>query len=251
MRPSCFDADAAMNIAVIGCGYVGLVTGACLAEMGNTVTCIDSDAHKLAQLQMGLVPFFEPGLESLLQQNAQARTGLDILAAVAQANEIQKQWASGVIASRFGHRLHGRRFAVWGLSFKPDTDDLREAPSLAIIADLIAAGAQLRAHDPVAMPRARREWPQAWFDTGALQLVDSPLAAVEGADALVLVTEWKPFRSPDFAAIAARMRGRLIVDGRNQYDPAQLRAMGFDYAGVGRGAVRLSLPTPQAEPAGA
>jgi len=188
---------------------------------------------------------FPKDVRALIDMARQARTDLDILAAVAQVNEVQKQWASGIIASRFGHRLHGRRFAVWGLSFKPDTDDLREAPSLAIIADLIAAGAQLRAHDPVAMPRARREWPQAWFDTGALQLVDSPLAAVEGADALVLVTEWKPFRSPDFAAIAARMRGRLIVDGRNQYDPAQLAAMGFDYAGVGRGAARLPVAQPE------
>ena len=454
-----------MNITVIGCGYVGLVTGACLAETGNSVTCIDSDAQKVAQLQMGLVPFFEPGLETLVQRNLQqrrlrfaaepgaaiagasvvfiavgtpplahggadtrqvfeaaetvgrhmspgcivaskstapvgtaerihaildraakqrgiasghevvanpeflregsavqdfmspdrvvlglqdaraervmrglyapfqksgqllvmglrdaeltkyaanamlatrisfmnemarlcdalgvdvknlrrgigsdarighsylhagcgyggscfpkdvralidmgrqARTDLDILAAVAHVNDVQKQWAAGVIAGRFGHRLQGRRFAVWGLSFKPGTDDLREAPALALISDLLAAGARVYAHDPVAMPRARREWPQQWFESGALQLTVSPLDAVEGADALVLMTEWKLFREPDFDQIRQRMRGRLIVDGRNQYDPEQLRTLGYDYTGVGRGAAN-ALPQDCAE----
>lgn len=444
-----------MNIAVIGCGYVGLVTGACFAETGSRVTCIDSDAHRIAQLRMGLLPFFEPGLGALVHHNAhrkrlsfavdaaaaiagadvvfiavgtpplahggadtrqildaaatigrhmaagcivvnkstapvgtaeqvravldraarqrglacghavvanpeflregsavrdfmhpdrvvlgvdgarpeqvmrslyapfvqgrerllvmglrdaeltkyaanamlatrisfmnemarlcdalsadienlrrgigsdsrighaylhagcgyggscfpkdlralidmarQARSDLDILAAVNQVNEAQKQWASGVIAGCFGHRLQGRRFAVWGLSFKPGTDDLREAPALAIISDLLAAGAQVCAHDPVAMPRARREWPQQWFESGVLQLAADPLDAVDGADALLLVTEWNSFRSPDFAEIGRRMRGRLVVDGRNQYDPQQWHDRGFEYAGVGRG----------------
>ena len=110
-----------------------------------------------------------------------------------------------------------------------------------LIADLLGAGAQVIAYDPVAMPRAQAEWPAQWFESGALQLAADPYEAAEGVDALVLVTEWKPFRSPDFAAIKARMRGNLIIDGRNQYDPRQLRALGFDYRGVGRGAERPRL----------
>ena len=178
---------------------------------------------------------FPKDVRALLDMARKARSDLDILEAVAQVNDTQKQWAAGVIAGRFGHRLQGRRFAVWGLSFKPGTDDLREAPALAIITDLLAAGARVCAYDPVAMPRARREWPQQWFESGALQLSASPLDAVDGADALLLVTEWKTFRSPDFAEIGRRMRGRLIVDGRNQYDPQLLQGRGFEYTGVGRG----------------
>lgn len=444
-----------MNIVVMGCGYVGLVTGACLAEMGNTVACVDNDARKVAQLRMGMVPFFEPGLESLVQRNTQqhrlafsadassvlvkanvvfiavgtppladggadtrqvmaaaeeigsympagcivvgkstapvgtagrireildraatvrglacthdvvanpeflregaavrdfmgpdrviigaesdraervmrelyapfvrnrerllimglreaeltkyaanamlatrisfmnemarlcaaldadvesvrrgigadARIGYSylyagcgyggscfpkdvralidmarrcgvepgILTAVTRVNDAQKQWAFEVIASRYGTKLQGRKFAVWGLAFKPETDDLREAPALTIISALIAAGARVCAHDPVAMPRARREWPQEWFSSGRLEFADEPYAALDDADALLLVTEWKPFRVPDFQAIRTRLRGRLIVDGRNQYEPRQMQALGFDYCGVGRG----------------
>ena len=445
-----------MNIVVMGSGYVGLVTGACLAEMGNLVTCIDSDTRRVAQLRLGILPFFEPGLESLVQRNSQQRRlsfgsdardalaaaglvfiavgtpplahggadtrhvmaaaaeigqhmqpgcvvvnkstapvgtvqrirdildraaaqrglayshevvanpeflregtavhdfmspdrvviGVDseraertmralyapfvrhherlivmgvrdaelskyaanamlatrisfmnemarlcdalgadienvrrgigsdtrigysylyagcgyggscfpkdvralidmarqarvesgILAAVARTNEAQKQWASEIIAERYGHRLQGRRFGIWGLSFKPNTDDLREAPAITIIADLLAAGAKVVAHDPVAMPRAREQLPAAWLVTGALQFAEDPYLALEGVDALVLATEWKPYRAPDFEAMKARMRGRLIIDGRNQYDPQQMLALGFEYRGVGRGA---------------
>ena len=451
-----------MNIVVMGCGYVGLVTGACLAEMGNLVTCVNSEARKVAQLRLGILPFFEPGLESLAQRNSQqhrlsftsdpgttladaevvfiavgtpplvhggadtryvmtsaaeigqhmqpgcvvvnkstapvgtvqrirdvldraaAQRGLtyshdvvanpeflregtavqdfmnpdrviigsdgeraervmrglyapfvrnhermivmgvrdaeltkyaanamlatrisfmnemarlcdalgvdvenvrrgigsdtrigysylyagcgyggscfpkdvralidmarqakvepNILDAVTRTNETQKQWVSEVIAGRYGHRLQDRRFAVWGLSFKPNTDDLREAPAVTIIGDLLAAGAKVMAYDPVAMPRAREELPAAWMVSGALQFADDPYIALDGVDALVLATEWKPFRSPDFDAMKARMRGRLIVDGRNQYDPQQMRALGFEYCGVGRGVAFAQVP---------
>ena len=457
-----------MNIVVMGCGYVGLVTGACLAEMGNLVTCVDSDVRKVAQLRLGILPFFEPGLESLAQRNSQqrrlsftsdpraaladaevvfiavgtpplahggadtrhvmasaaeigrhmqpgcvvvnkstapvgtvqrirdvldsaaAQRGLtcsqdvvanpeflregtavhdfmnpdrviigtdgeraervmrglyapfvrtherlivmgvrdaeltkyaanamlatrisfmnemarlcdalgadiesvrrgigsdtrigysylyagcgyggscfpkdvralidmarqakvepNILDAVTRTNEAQKLWASEVIAERYGHRLQGRRFGLWGLSFKPNTDDLREAPAIAIIGDLLAAGARVLAYDPVAMPRAREELPAAWLVSGALQFADDPYGALDGVDALVLATEWKPFRSPDFDAMKARMRGRLIVDGRNQYDPQQMRGLGFEYCGVGRGAAFAQVPEVTAGP---
>ncbi len=457
-----------MNIVVMGCGYVGLVTGACLAEMGNLVTCVDSNPRKIAQLRLGILPFFEPGLESLVQRNSQQRRlsfsndpgaaiaaagvvfiavgtpplahggadtryvmavaadiaqhmpagcivvnkstapvgtvqrirdildrtaaqrglayshevvanpeflregtavhdfmspdrvilgvegeraervmrglyapfvrqherlivmglrdaeltkyaanamlatrisfmnemarlcdalGVDvesvrrgigsdtrigysylyagcgyggscfpkdvralidmarqarvepgIMTAVARTNDAQKLWAAEMVAERFGHRLQGRRFAVWGLAFKPNTDDLREAPAVTIIGDLLAAGARVVAHDPVAMPRAREELPAAWLVSGALQFAEDPYAALEGVDALVLATEWKPFRSPDFEAMKARMRGRLIIDGRNQYDPQQIRALGFEYCGVGRGAAFAQTPQATAWP---
>ncbi len=458
-----------MNIVVMGCGYVGLVTGACLAEMGNLVTCVDSDARRVSQLRLGVLPFFEPGLESLIQRNSQQRRlsftnnlqaainvagmvfiavgtpplphggadasqvlaaaadigramqpgcivinkstapvgtverirgalicaladrglsiapavvanpeflregsavqdfmspdrvviGVDdvlaeqalrrlyapfvrnherlivmsvrdaeltkyaanamlatrisfmnemarlcdalgadvenvrrgigadarigysylyagcgyggscfpkdvralidmgrlagvepgILRAVINTNEEQKSWALRVIASRLGSELQGRRIAVWGLSFKPNTDDLRESPAITIIRGLLAAGAQVRAHDPVAMLRARAELPAAWFARGALSFVENPYLALENSDALVLATEWKPYRAPDFEEMKRRMRGRLIVDGRNQYDPQQMRTLQFDYWGVGRGVALTSLPVQALAPA--
>lgn len=451
-----------MNVVVVGSGYVGLVTGVCLAEMGNLVTCIDSDPRRVAQLRLGIVPFFEPGLESLMQRNFQQRrlsfssdsrdsiaaadivfiavgtpqlengaadtrqvmaaaedvarnarpgcvisnkstspvgtaeavrelaarvmqarglaerlevvsnpeflregsavddfmrpdrivvgvdnehaervmrelyapfirnhdrlivmglrdaeltkyaanamlatrisfmnemarlcnaTGADVesvrrgvgsdarigysflyagcgyggscfpkdvsalaemlrgigiesslLGAVVQINEAQKRWAFEVLHERFAGNLRGRTIAVWGLAFKPETDDLREAPARVLIEHLLAAGAKVLAHDPAAMPRARAEWPAQWFESGGLQLTDDPYAVMDGADALVLVTEWKPFRAPDFNSIRARMSGNLIIDGRNQYDPGQLRAQGFEYCGVGRGALVGKVP---------
>ncbi len=451
---------AVMQIVIMGCGYVGLVTGACLAEMGNQITCVDTDPGKLAQLRMGLVPFFEPGLEALVQRNVQQRrlvfaedpraalreaeiafiavgtppldngsadtrqvfaaaadiaryahpgcvivnkstapvgtaeaiarlaaseaarragdppfvvvsnpeflregaavedfmrpdrvvlgvedaraeavmralyapfirnherclvmrrrdaelakyaanamlatrisfmneiarlcsaVGADIeqvrrgvgsdarigysylyagcgyggscfpkdvralaemsrragiesgiLSAVQRVNQLQKRWAFDLLTARFGRSLRGRRIAVWGLAFKPETDDLREAPAQLLIGDILDAGGEVFAHDPVAMPRARSEWPEAWFGSGWLQLAADPYAAAKGADALVLVTEWKPYRSPDFSRLKAGLRSPLIIDGRNQYDPQQMQALGFEYCGVGRG-----LPKPQ------
>ena len=191
---------------------------------------------------------FPKDVRALIDMARQAKVEPNILTAVARTNEAQKQWASEVIADRYGHRLQGRRFGVWGLSFKPNTDDLREAPAITIIGDLLAAGAKVIAYDPVAMPRAREELPAAWLVSGALQFADDPYLALDGADALILATEWKPFRSPDFAAIKARMRGRLIIDGRNQYDPQQMRALGFEYCGVGRGAAFAQVPEATAWP---
>lgn len=457
-----------MNVVVMGSGYVGLVTGTCLAEMGNLVTCIDSDQRRVAQLRLGMVPFYEPGLESLMQRNSQQRRltfssdasgplgvadlvfiavgtpqlengaadtrqvmaaaaevarharpgcvivnkstspvgtaeaireladrefarrgqssrldvvsnpeflregaaiedfmrpdrvviGVDderaervmrelyapfvrnherlivmglrdaeltkyaanamlatrisfmneiaglcsalgadvenirrgvgsdarigysylyagcgyggscfpkdvsaladmsrrigiessLLAAVARINETQKRWAFGIVSARFGKNLRQHRVGVWGLSFKPETDDLREAPARTLIEDLLGAGAQVLAHDPAAMPRVRAEWPAHWFESGALTLTEDPYAAVEDVDAMVLMTEWKPYRAPDFSAIRARMRGNLIIDGRNQYDPKQLRAQGFYYRGVGRGADTPRMQTGTAWP---
>jgi len=153
-----------------------------------------------------------------------------VLRAVEEANAFQKGVLGRKVARRFGEDLGGRRFALWGLAFKPNTDDMREAPSRAVIADLLARGASVCAYDPVAMDEARRT-------LGAeprVSYADSPLAALIGADALVIVTEWKEFRSPDLEEMKRRLKAPLVFDGRNLYDPAQMRNAGFEYFAIGR-----------------
>ena len=151
-----------------------------------------------------------------------------LLRSVDQVNEAQKQVLFQKLHRHFDGRLAGRKIAVWGLAFKPGTDDIREASSLVLIERLLAEGAIVRAHDPVAMPNVR-----ALFGD-RLELADDPLGAVAGADALVLVTEWPEYRSPNFEQLASRMSHRAIFDGRNLYDPNQVRACGFSYEGIGR-----------------
>ena len=155
---------------------------------------------------------------------------LQVLTAVESSNDAQKHVLGRKIKQRLGDDLTGRHFAVWGLAFKPNTDDMREAPSLALIADLLAAGATLTAYDPVAMHEAQR----VLGEKPGIRYAQTPNDALEGADALVIVTEWKEFRSPDFDLIKARLKQPLIVDGRNLYDPALVRGQGFDYLAIGR-----------------
>jgi UDPglucose 6-dehydrogenase len=148
---------------------------------------------------------------------------LRVMAAVEQANEAQKHLLGEKIKARFGNDLKGRRFAIWGLSFKPNTDDMREAPSLTLIDDLLAAGAEVRAYDPVARPSIAN-----------IVIVDSAADALQGCDALAVVTEWAEFRSPDFAALKQALKTPAIFDGRNLYDPSMLRGLGFEYFPIGR-----------------
>lgn len=160
-------------------------------------------------------------------------SGLDmaVLGAVQQVNDVQRRLLADRVVARFGEDLRGRVFALWGLSFKPGTDDLREAPSLVIIDELLARGARIRAFDPVAMPAfAARHGGHP-----AMELAATPYDAARGADALLLVTEWREFRSPDFELLGELMRQRLVFDGRNLYDPALLQSLGFECQGVGRG----------------
>jgi UDPglucose 6-dehydrogenase len=145
-------------------------------------------------------------------------------------NERQKRSPVETARRHFGS-LARLNFGVWGLAFKPKTDDLREAPSLAAIEGLLAGGARVRAHDPVAREVAARI-----FAGRGVELVEEPYAAAEGADALLLVTEWNEFRQPDHARLARAMRQRVLLDGRNVWDPARARAAGFVYYGVGRSA---------------
>jgi UDPglucose 6-dehydrogenase len=155
---------------------------------------------------------------------------LHVIAAAEAVNDAQKLVLIEKIAARFGEDLSGRRFALWGLAFKPNTDDMREAPSRTIVDGLLARGATLVAYDPVAMDEARRVFGQL----AGLSYATSPLAACDGADALVIVTEWKEFRGADFDMLKARLKTPLIFDGRNLYDPQQVKAAGFEYAAIGR-----------------
>jgi UDPglucose 6-dehydrogenase len=157
-----------------------------------------------------------------------------VLLAVEARNEAQKHVLFEKIVARFGRDLSDRTFAVWGLAFKPGTDDMREAPSRVLLSSLIAAGARVRAYDPVAAGTARREFPDEWYREHRLTLVESQYDALPQADALVLVTEWKPFRHPDFKRVLELLRQPVIFDGRNQYDPQHLQELGFAYYGIGR-----------------
>ena len=157
-----------------------------------------------------------------------------VLGAVHRRNEEQKHVLFAKITARCGSDLSGLTFGLWGLAFKPGTDDMREAPAVVLLHQLIGAGARVRAYDPEAHSVAREELPAAWFETEALTLAEHQYDALQGADALVLVTEWKPFRHPDFAAIRRLLKSPLIFDGRNQYDPKKLKGEGFEYFGIGR-----------------
>jgi UDPglucose 6-dehydrogenase len=175
---------------------------------------------------------FPKDVKALPRMGLSNELDMAILGAVQSVNDTQRRLLAQRVVARFGEDLRGRVFALWGLSFKPGTDDLREAPSLAIIDELLARGARLRAFDPVAMPAFEARHGQR----EGLELAATPYAAAEGADALLLVTEWREFRSPDFERLGALLRQRIVFDGRNLYDPVLMRGFGFEYLGVGRGA---------------
>jgi len=155
---------------------------------------------------------------------------LRILAAVEAVNETQKSRLVAKLTSRLGSDLARRRIGVWGLAFKPNTDDMREAPSRTIVASLVERGATVTAYDPVAIDEARK----VFAAQPSVSFAGSPLEAADGADALVVITEWQEFRSPDFVDLKRRLKQPLIFDGRNLYDPELVRAAGLEYFGIGR-----------------
>ena len=173
---------------------------------------------------------FPKDVKALIRTAAESGRELKVLQAVEDANDAQKQVLPGKIVKRFGDDLSGKRFAVWGLAFKPNTDDMREASARVLIGELLARGASVTAYDPVAMDEARR----IFGDEPRIAYADNPDAALVGADALAIVTEWKEFRSPDFARIATTLKTPTIFDGRNLYEPAIVRAAGIDYQPIGR-----------------
>ncbi len=157
-----------------------------------------------------------------------------IMNAVDVVNELQKRRLFEKVVKRFGPALDGFTFGLWGLAFKPGTDDMREAPAIVLLRSLIAAGAKVQAYDPVAMGVARQTLPADWFDDGSLQLADHQYDALHNADAMILVTDWKHFHHSDFNAMKKKMKQHVIFDGRNQYDPRHIKNAGFEYYGIGR-----------------
>jgi UDPglucose 6-dehydrogenase len=174
---------------------------------------------------------FPKDVKALVHTGVAAGVNLQMLRAVEAVNEAQKQTLVDKVIARFGSDLTGRRFALWGLAFKPGTDDMREAPSLVVAKGLTERGATVVAYDPVATAEAQHRmdgWPGVEFAASAT-------AAVEGADALVIVTEWKEFRSPDFAHLQRTLRQPVVFDGRNLFEPELMRTEGLEYYSVGRG----------------
>jgi UDPglucose 6-dehydrogenase len=173
---------------------------------------------------------FPKDVQALKRSGDEVGYRASILAAVEEVNNRQKQILFGKIRRHFGE-LKSKTIALWGLSFKPNTDDMREAASRVLMEALWSAGARVRAYDPVAMPECRR----IYGARDDLVLCNSSREALEGADALAIVTEWQEFRSPDFDYIKETLRTPVIFDGRNLYDPAQMTRAGFSYYAVGRG----------------
>ena len=167
-------------------------------------------------------------VEAIVRSAAERDVELTIVRAVHEANERQKTVLARKIRQRFGDDLAGKRFALWGLAFKPRTDDLRAAPSRAIMAALAERGASVAAHDPVAMEQARLQLGDA-IEYGA-----NEYEVLDGADALIVATEWLQYRRPDWSSIGARLRRRIVFDGRNLFDPERMTELGFEYYPVGR-----------------
>jgi len=210
-------------------------------EIANVCEATGADVVKVAEgvgMDRRLGPhFLRAGIgyggscfpkDSLALKQLASNSGyhFQLLAAVIEVNELQKRRVVGKLERRLGS-LRGKKIALLGLAFKPGTDDMREAPSLVLAARLQAEGAEVSAWDPVA---------NAADQLDGVEIADSPLGALEGADAAVIVTEWPELRELDWAEAGVRMRNRLVVDGRNMLDPASLRALDFEYEGIGRAA---------------
>jgi UDPglucose 6-dehydrogenase len=215
-------------------------------EMANLAERMGADIEKV-RLGIGSDPrigysFIYPGagyggscfpkdVKALVHSAGEYRFEAELLKSVEAVNKRQKQLLFRKIHAWAGGQLEGRTVALWGLAFKPNTDDMREAPARELMEALWAAGARVRAYDPVAMPEARR----LYGERADLELVDSAEAALDGADVLAIVTEWKEFRSPDFERMRDALRHKVIFDGRNLYDPGLVRSFGLTYHGIGRG----------------
>jgi UDPglucose 6-dehydrogenase len=181
---------------------------------------------------------FPKDVSALSKTALQHGRDLKILEAVEAVNREQKTILIEKITKRFGNDLSKHRFAMWGLAFKPNTDDMREAPSRFIIAELVKRGAQVVAHDPVAMTEAQHalelDFQTKPDELKRVSLVKTPEDALAGASALIIVTEWKAFRSPDFDRLKQAMQNSIIFDGRNLYEPQSMTELGFEYYGIGR-----------------
>jgi hypothetical protein len=204
------------------------------AEVDTTVYSLETSTGTLVAAS-GLICHncFPKDVKALEYTARSVQYEAALLQAVEAVNEQQKTVLFAKIQRHFKHHLHGRTFALWGLAFKPGTDDMREAPSRVLLEALWEAGCAVQAYDPAAMPEARR----LYGERPDLQLCDRPMATLKGADALIIITEWSLFRSPDFDAIRETLRQPVIFDGRNLYDPDDLRDQGFTYYAMGRGQI--------------
>lgn len=181
---------------------------------------------------------FPKDVQALTRTAGEYDQRIEVLEAVERVNAKQKHVLVGKVIRRFGEDLSGKVFALWGLAFKPNTDDMRDAPSRVVIRELLRRGARIKAHDPVAVQEAKRCLALDFADQPAvleaMSYVSTPMDAVKDADALLIVTEWKVYRSPDFTALKAALRSAIIFDGRNLYEPKEIRADGFEYEAIGR-----------------
>lgn len=177
---------------------------------------------------------FPKDVKALIRTSRELGVPASILEAVEEVNELQKHTLLNRVVSRFGEDLTGRTFGVWGLAFKPNTDDMREAPSLVTISGLLQRGARVVAHDPEAGSEARR------ILGDSIELREKNFDVLDGADALIIHTEWLPYRRPDFDNVRSRLKQAIIFDGRNLYDPKRMAAIGFEYHSIGRDPVGIS-----------
>jgi UDPglucose 6-dehydrogenase len=177
---------------------------------------------------------FPKDVKALERMAAENGVPADVLNAVEKRNQRQKERIYVKISDFYNGDVAGKTFCMWGLAFKPGTDDMREAPALQIINDLVKGGAKVRAYDPVAKETASIDIPDEWLADGSVTILDDQYQTLDGTDALILVTEWKQFRNPDFNYIKGKLSEAVIFDGRNQYDPGLLSELGFTYRGIGR-----------------
>ena len=175
---------------------------------------------------------FPKDVKALAQVALEADCTANILEAVEQVNKHQKMFLANRIIQYFGGNLKGKRIALWGLSFKPNTDDIRESPALTIAKRLTEEGAHVCAFDPVAQENAK----EAVAHNSGISFAEGMYEAAEGADAVVLATEWRQFRNPDLERLKGCMQGKVFFDGRNQFEPGEMESFGIEYHGVGRGA---------------
>jgi UDPglucose 6-dehydrogenase len=173
---------------------------------------------------------FPKDVQALAHMAAASGLPMRVISAAEEANHAQKRRLAEKAVERFGADLSGRSFALWGLAFKPNTDDMRAAPSLEVISDLTARGAKVSVYDPVAMPHAAK----LLESNPAVSLAPDMYQAADGADALLIVTEWKMFRAPDLTRLKSLLKTPVILDGRNLYEPDEVREQGFEYQGIGR-----------------
>lgn len=218
-------------------------------EMANICECLDVDIENIRQgigsdSRIGF-SFIYPGcgyggscfpkdVRALIHTAQHCGFSSKILRAVDEMNQYQKKIMAKKLVKQFGKDLSNLTIGVWGLSFKPETDDLREASAIDFLHEVIERGAKVKAYDPIAMSAARELFPAEWYEHDALKLVDHQDHVLQDADVLALFTEWKQFRNPDFIQVKNLMKGNLILDGRNQYNPQALRDLGFLYLGIGR-----------------